>query len=120
LPPRESKTDNRKALATLFLGCFRAEKLSRREQQDGTEKGKQHPPCVCFGSSRNVSLVVTALTVTPMTVAALTVAALTILAGIRQRGENQGGCYQSADFADVLLQMEKFHRITIRHFTCDL
>ena len=36
-----------------LFGRLPTEELSRRKKQDYTEKGNQHPPCVCLGNRRN-------------------------------------------------------------------
>jgi hypothetical protein len=36
-----------------LAGRLPTEEPSRRKKQDYTEKGNQHPPCVCLGNRRN-------------------------------------------------------------------
>ena len=39
-----------------LVGRLPTEQLACRKKQDYTEKGDQHPPCVCIWNDRNLSL----------------------------------------------------------------
>jgi hypothetical protein len=63
-----------------LFGRLPTEELACRKKQDYTEKGDQHPPCVCFWNRRNGRIVIFAL---PILIAV--VLAVVALAVVRAR-----------------------------------
>jgi hypothetical protein len=73
-----------------LFGRLPTEELACRKKQDYTEKGDQHPPCVCFWNRRNGRIVIFALPVLIAVVLAV-VAIAVVRASVHKRGENQSG-----------------------------
>jgi hypothetical protein len=73
-----------------------------RKQQDHTEEGKQHPPCIRLGNRRNSGIPMMLLVVAT-TIVLPVVALAVIMPSESQSGENQAGCDQSAYIPKVLM-----------------
>jgi hypothetical protein len=70
-----------------LFGRLPAEELACRKKQDYTEKGDQHPPCVCLWNRRNGRIVIFDVPILIAVVLAV-VAFAVVRARERQHGEN--------------------------------